>query len=312
MSQLETGDKRHPIQVVARRTGLTLDLLRAWEKRYGVVEPARSEGGRRLYSDDDVERLRLLRRASEAGRRISRISQLSVDELAAMVEEDSREEVAEQTAARTDLSAGIFLKASLSAVERLDPRELEATLKRALVTLSGPVLIDGVLAPLLEQIGEQWCHGLLSPANEHLASAIVVRILGDVISAAEPTGTAPNLVVATPAGQVHEFGALFVAATAAADGWRVTYLGRDLPGGDIAATANATGAEAVALSIVSRAPDAGELEGALLELRKKLSGDVPILVGGASADSYVKVLDKIGAERIDSLDELRSALAEVA
>ncbi len=305
-------EKRHPIQVVARRTGLSLDLLRAWEKRYGVVEPERTEGGRRLYSDEDVERLRLLKRASDAGRRISRISKLNIDELAAMVEEDESEEATAATGAETDLSAGIFLKACLAAVERLNPRELEATLNRALITLSGPVLIEGVLAPLLGQIGERWSHGMLSPANEHLASAIVVRVLGDVIAAAEPSGEAPNLVVATPAGQLHEFGALFAAATAASEGWRVTYLGRDLPGADIAATANSTGAEAVALSIVSPGFDADELVESLLELRKELSDDVPILVGGASTDSYAKVLDRIGAQRVESLDELRSTLNDMS
>jgi DNA-binding transcriptional MerR regulator len=88
----DTGVKRHPIQVVVRRTGLTADVLRAWEKRYGVIEPGRSEGGRRLYSDRDIERLRLLRRATGAGRRISQIAGLATEELAALVKEDEREE----------------------------------------------------------------------------------------------------------------------------------------------------------------------------------------------------------------------------
>ena len=83
--------KRHPIQVAARRSGLSQDTLRAWEKRYGVVEPARSGGRQRLYSDQDVERLRLLRSAVEEGRRISEVANLSAKELTALVLEDRAE-----------------------------------------------------------------------------------------------------------------------------------------------------------------------------------------------------------------------------
>jgi methanogenic corrinoid protein MtbC1 len=170
------------------------------------------------------------------------------------------------------------------------------------------VLIDGVVAPLLEQIGERWSHGRLRPAHEHLASAIVVRILGEVIEGAEPSAPGPSLVVATPPGQLHEFGALFVAVTAVSEEWRVTYLGRDLPGADIAAAANETDADAVALSIVFTATPATELERELVALRNGLSAKLPIFAGGAAAASYSAALEAIDAERLEDLDELRIAL----
>ncbi len=309
MSDVDSKEKRHPIQVVARRTGLSLDLLRAWERRYEVVEPGRTEGGRRLYSDEDVEHLRMLKRASDAGRRISQIASLGTDELAALVEEDQREALeGEAEPAAPDLGASIYLKACLAAVERLDALELEATLNRALVNLSAPALIDGVVGPLLGQIGELWSHGTLRPAHEHLASSIVVRILVELIQAAEPSGPAPNLVVATPPGQLHEFGALFVAVTAASEGWGVTYLGRDLPGSDIAAAANEKGAEAVALSIVFTSTSGSELQDELETLREALPADVPIFAGGASAENYRDALEAIGAERLEDLNEFRLAL----
>ncbi|HSG82294.1 MAG TPA: cobalamin-dependent protein [Gemmatimonadota bacterium] len=312
MRESESSRKRHPIQVVARRTGLSLDLLRAWEKRYGVVEPGRSAGGRRLYSDDDVERLRMLRRASDVGRRISNLAGLSTDELAALVEEDAREEIEDSGRAtgRDEVSTAIFLRSCQSAIERFDARELEATLRRAQVSMGSADLIDGVLAPLLQRIGELWSHGRLSPANEHMASPIVVRILSDVIHAAEPSGTAPRMVVATPAGQLHEFGALFVAATAASAGWSVTYLGRDLPGEDIAAAAGSTGADAVALSIVRSGGHDDELVSDLRSLRKNLAREIPIFVGGAAAGHYSAILEEIGAQPLNDLNELRLILTE--
>ncbi len=151
----------------------------------------------------------------------------------------------------------------------------------------------------------------MRPAHEHLASAVLLRVLGKLVEAAEPSGAAPNLVVATPAGQQHEFGALFAAATAAAEGWRVTYLGSDLPAEDIAAAASETGAEAVALSIVY-VTDQRRMEDELRTLRRRLQPDVPILVGGAAIASYKSVLDEIGARQVSDMAELRSALAELS
>ncbi|MEQ9569536.1 MAG: MerR family transcriptional regulator, partial [Longimicrobiales bacterium] len=87
-SPSSSREARHPIRVVASRTGLTPTLLRAWERRYGVVEPGRSDGGQRLYSDDDIERLVLLKRATDAGRAIRLVADLTVDELRDLVQED--------------------------------------------------------------------------------------------------------------------------------------------------------------------------------------------------------------------------------
>jgi len=309
----DSGRKRHPIQVVVRRTGLTADVLRAWEKRYGVVEPGRSEGGRRLYSDEDIERLRLLRRATGVGRRISQIAGLATKELAALVKEDEREEavVAVKPDLETLQAAEVYLRGALAAVGKLDARELEAVLERAMVTLSAGAFVERVAAPFLRRVGDLWSHGDVTPANEHLASAVMLRVVGRVIEAAEPSGSALSLVVATPAQQLHEFGALFAAATAAAEGWRVTYLGRDLPASDIAGAARDTSADAVALSIVY-APDPAVVESELRELRGQLAVNAPLLVGGAAVPSLKKVLDEIEAVQLSDMDELRATLAQLS
>lgn len=309
--QFRSTQKRHPIQVVARRTGLTPDLLRAWEKRYGVVAPSRSEGGRRLYSDEDIERLRLLHRATRAGRRIGRVAALEAEELAALVREDEREE-AEALVERRGAGAAAdpHLQAALDAMERLDARALEAALNRAMVMLSSPVLIEEVAAPLLERVGELWSEGEVRPAHEHVLSAVLLRVLGKLIEAAGPPRLESSLVVTTPAGLHHEFGALFVAATAAGEGWRVTYLGRDLPAADIAAVARDTDADVVALSIVYPA-GAPEVERELRALRRELSPDKTLLIGGAAARSYAEVLDEMGAIVLTDMEGLRQQLRDL-
>jgi len=310
----DSSKKRHPIQVVARRTGLTVDVLRAWEKRYSVVEPGRSEGGRRLYSDDDIERLRLLRRASKAGRRISQVSSLGTDELATLVREDEREEVESgpEEALGEATAAELYLKTCLAATERMDAEELEAVLNRALLTLNSQTFIDGLAAPLMRKVGDAWSQGDVRPAHEHVASAVLQRVMARLLDGLQPVTGAPNVVVGTPAGQSHEFGALFAAATAGALGWRVTYLGPNLPAEDIAMAVRDTGADMVALSIVYPTEDTELLEEELKELRLALPPAVPMLAGGAGMSSCKEALDEIEAIQLDDMEELSRALADLA
>ncbi len=301
--KIAPDEKRHPIQVVVRRTGLTADVLRVWEKRYAVVEPGRSKGGHRLYSDDDVERLLLLNRVTSAGRRISRMARLETEELQRLVDEDSEAALAARPAAPVTVTAEPHLMACLSAVDRLDGRGLETSLMRATVALPAPVLIQDVVGPLLARIGEQWEHGRLSVGHEHLASAVIRRVLESIMNACAPEPDAPAIVVATPAGQAHEFGALLVGAAAAAFGWRVTYLGTSLPGSDIAGVALNTGARAIALSIVYPGDDP-RLGGELEAVREATGQEAEILVGGRSALNYRESIESIGAMLITDVSQL--------
>lgn len=301
--------KRHPIQVVARRTGLTVDVLRVWEKRYGVVEPTRSPGGHRLYSDDDVERLNLLRSATEAGRRISKVADLTLSDLRSLVREDADAAVNRHRVSRESLSPAPeeHFSACLEAVDGVDGRRLETTLTRASVALAAPVLIEQVLAPLMAAIGERWEHGRLSPGQEHLASSVIRRVLESLTRSVNAGPEAPGLVVATPTGQVHEFGALFVAAAAATQGWRVEYLGTDLPAADIAEVARLTGASAIALSIVYPSDDP-RVADELVALRAASGHAMPILAGGRAAAAYEEALEAADVRLVNSLHDLHAAL----
>lgn len=301
--------EKHPIRVVARRTGLSPDVIRAWERRYGAVSPSRTSTSRRLYSDEDVERLLLLAQVTAAGRRIGDVARLSPAKLRAMVEEDR--EAASRVgvsgpAASGATSAERHLAAALEAVRTLDAAALERVLGEAAMHLAAPLLIDGVLVPLMSIAGELWRSGELRPAHEHLLTAVVRSFLGSRGNgvASEP---APELVVATPTGQRHELGALIAAVAAAADGWRVTYLGADLPAEDIAAATLGRGARAVALSIIFPADDP-RMVPELRTLRARLGEKIALLVGGASARSYAGLLDAVDARVLTSFGELREAL----
>ncbi len=310
----KAGDKRHPIQVVSRRLGLSIDVLRVWEKRYGLVTPARSEGGHRLYSDADIERLRLVREAMAGGRRVGQLAALTEEQLSALIEEDRSEAVAQaavgiekQTLAQPDA----LVADCLQAVSALDANMLKAAIDRAFISLSPVEFIERVATQFMHLVGDLWHRRQLSPAHEHLASSVTRNALAEVIARLQPDDGAHRLVVATPSGQRHEIAAALVTTTAQLEGWAVTYLGPDLPAADIASAVEQTNANAVALSITV-APSDPQLTDELNLLRQSLPPEVTMLVGGQAADSMEAELKAIGARYTHDLANARQALRELA
>ena len=221
------------------------------------------------YPDAEVERLSLLQRATNAGHSIGHIARLSGVQLAELFQADQADQpAANRFAPNSDVVMGraeavieaegtestapdsFHLDRCLKAIEDLVPGALDAALGRAAVALGQGAVLDRVVAPLVGEVGERWRRGVLRIAQEHLATAVIRTFLAGIMQRARVDEQAPNLVVATPTGQLHEIGALLAAAAAATEGWRVTYLGSNLPSEEIAATALHSGARAIALSIV--------------------------------------------------------------
>jgi DNA-binding transcriptional MerR regulator/methylmalonyl-CoA mutase cobalamin-binding subunit len=305
---------RHPIKVVAARTGLSAHVIRAWEKRYGAVEPGRTESNRRFYADSDVQRLSLLRQATQLGRSIGHLAGMSTEELAALIDEDRAAGSALPLRARSSRlppDADLHLRECLAAIHEFDASALESALLHASVALPVNELIGGLLIPTMIKVGESWQRGELRVAEEHMATAVVRTFIGNLIASFRPDANAPRLLVATPAGQRHEFGALAVAAMAAADGWRVTYLGPDLPATEIAHAAVQSSARAVALSVVYPTDDV-HLAPQIEHLRRLLSPVTPILMGGMGAEAYRRNLGPSAVTFIPDLPGLRRELRQLA
>lgn len=301
--------------VVSDRTGLTPDVIRVWERRYGVVEPARDAAGNRLYTDADVARLDLLARAVEGGRSIGRIAELPEGELADLVRSDAtarwrastREGPGLGDRVEADEAAASFVDAAMQRARGLDAAGLEAVLERAAMLLGVRVFLERVVAPLQRRIGEEWHAGVLGVAHEHLASGVMVPLLGRLRSRMPTSSTAPLLAVATPSGERHEVGALLAAAVASSEGWRVLYLGPDLPASEIALAAASAGAQAVALSVV-RSAGSGETAAELRAVAEALAGKVTVLVGGAGVDAVAPDLEGAGLVLLDGLGALEDYL----
>lgn len=316
ISSVDTSP-RHPIRLVANRTGLTVDLIRAWEKRYHVVEPARSDTQRRLYSDYDIERLRLIRIAKQNGRRLVDVAPLTLEALRDVVSEDSRYEVSQ------DVQAEIYrpswtsplessesaddIDALLFSVQTMDQHRFDQLLQEGLVKQSLPAFLQTVIGPLLSEIGESTRLGKMRIAHEHMATAHLRTFIGALRFRETYTGNEPKIVITTPTGQLHELGALMVAALVSVDGWLPVYLGPNTPADEIAACAMQSGARAVSLSLTYPADDP-RIPTELTRLRSQLESKIPVFVGGSAASHHHELINRLGLLSPKSLDDLRHSL----
>ena len=306
-------ESRHPISFVCRRTGLSKHLIRAWEKRYSAVVPKRTETNRRLYSDSDIDRLKLLSRLIAEGHSIGQIAGLDRGRLDAILRDSHSTEASPITAPVSPPSTGTaedLLAQAQAAVTSANGEALLEALTDANVVLSQPRLLSEIVGPLLTWIGSQWHSGALRVGNEHYATGILRDFLAELRRKDRPRSAAPGLVVTTPSGELHEFGALMAALSAASDGWRDVYLGPNTPWQEIAQVTVDSGSRAVALSLSYPGDDPHVFE-ELENLRRYLPESVPIFVGGAGAVNQRSHLENLGLRCAESLDDLLTALSDL-
>ena len=168
-------EPKHPIQVVSRRTDLSADVLRAWERRYKAVQPARTPSGRRLYSDADIARLRSLKRATLAGRSIAQVAGLTDAKLRDLVSSDNIAELGRDALSPSlsgQANAEQFKEKALAAVRRDGASELHNTLLAASDALGARTAVERVLLPCITSMAESWTDNDLGLAAHHLSSAL--------------------------------------------------------------------------------------------------------------------------------------------
>jgi len=298
---------RYRIQVAARRAGVTEMTLRAWERRYAAVAPARSDGHQRLFSEADIERLILLRALTSHGTAISTLASLSTAELRRMapaaapaIPRHEKERVL--PVARKELAI------CRRAVAALDADHLQQVLMRLVLERGSLPFLEEVVSPLCGWIGEEWSGGRLNEAQERVASEVLRRVLGFMLQTLRRERRERHVVLTTLAGERHEFGAMMAGIVAAHDGWSYSYLGPDLPALAIGAAVKEVGARLVAVSIVAPLV-AAQPPRELVALRRAVGRRVEIVVGGPSSAVVDHVLGDARATRIGSLRDWRELLA---
>ncbi len=275
----------HTIQAVADRTGLTPDVIRVWERRHQAITPVRTASNQRSYTEEDIERLMLFRKLTDRGLRISNIATLSTEALQSLLQKEERIPAPLTVALPMAPNEQDAVQAALNAIIAMEAEQLESLLQRAVVDFGMVSFLTRFVAPLVVQVGEQWRNGTLRTCQEHFCSAYLRSFLGRHLLDANPTGTGPRLVVATPPGHFHELGSLMVAVVAAQQGWQVLYLGASVPAEELVFCAQLKAARALALSITYPADDE-HIPALLNQLRHQLPKETAIITGGACVHHY--------------------------
>ena len=294
----------YTIKEAALRTGVPVALLRAWERRYGVVAPTRTAGGYRLYDEASLDRLRAMRRLVADGWAPS-VAAAAVlrGEVGPPGPEPASLDGAsgEATQAEEDRLVAGFVEAAIS----LDPTAVEGALDRIFAAGTYEVVVDRVLLPALVGIGEAWADGRLGVAGEHAASHAVLRRLSAAFQAAgQPGHPAGSVLVGLPAGSRHELAALAFAVAARRAGLPVLYLGPDLPASEWVAFTERSRPRAAVIGIPTRADVAPAV--AVADAIRAADRSVIVAFGGRSAADAAN--GRAGHRTLVLPDGLRSAV----
>jgi DNA-binding transcriptional MerR regulator len=299
-----TAENLSPIGFVARLTGLTTHVLRAWENRYGVVKPTRSSSGRRLYSQSDIDRLSLIKLATDAGHSISRLAKLGQADLQLLADKlRFSPKTTERYPSRVEpraLSPVDHLENCMQALYRLDGVGLQRALENSRIDLPRIELLTEVVSPLLSRVGDLWASGSIKIIHEHKVSFVVQGFLWEMLRTAPRNDFMPGLVVTTPLGQWCHLGAMMAAVVAADCGWRAHYFGPSLPAEEIVAAVRTKAAAALALSITFRAEES-IMRDEFSKFKRSLDDDIMFYVGGRSATFYRDLITDCGGLIVDNM-----------
>jgi DNA-binding transcriptional MerR regulator/methylmalonyl-CoA mutase cobalamin-binding subunit len=293
----------YSIKAVSQATGLTVETLRAWERRYGIVVPNRDQTGRRVYRADDVLRLRRLREATERGHPIGRLAELSEESLAQLLNDAPDR--------RSRATSSAFVERILEAAQQYRSAECEQALTLAIAMMPPQRLVSDVLQPLLREVGERWHRGQFAISQERLVSTIVRRHVGLMLDTYDRTARRQPIVFATLPGERHELGLLMSAMICASRGFKTHYLGPDLPEVEIARYAQEVGASIIALSVVLH-EQLAQLPQQLASLAQAMAPESAIWLGGLAPDALPADSVPEGCVMLRSYAELEQRLDMLA
>jgi methanogenic corrinoid protein MtbC1 len=287
-----------PIGAVERETGLSKDVLRKWETRYGFPLPERDGSGERLYPADQVARLRLIKRLLDSGMRPSHVV-------------TQGPEVLNELAGRRGLGSGTgeadsFGRGFVNALRAHDAPLLRQSLNRLLRQEGLRPFVQDKLAALIRLVGEAWARGELDIHEEHLFSEIIQSMLRGVVDELNDPSGQPRILITTLPGEPHGLGLLMVAALASLETAYCLSLGTQTPLQDIRGAVEARSIDVVALSFSVNFP-ARAVSPALTQLREMLPDDVEVWVGGEGAVRWARPDD--GIVVLESLSKIHGAIA---
>lgn len=296
----------HTIKEIADEVGVSATTLRAWERRYEVVEPRRSQGGYRLYSPRDARVLALMASLVRQGRPPRLAATEARDRV--LGEPAPTADAADASDAASPMPLDEHLvEALLQAAAAMDAPAVTAHVETLLSLGPLAAVVDRQLMPAMAELGERWARGQVSVAGEHLAANTVMRALASEYARDRDAGHGPRVLIGLPPGARHEIGLLAFAALARGAGLRTEYLGADLPVEEWAQVVRAPDVGAIVLAL----PTAAEATtaAAVFAACREASPDLVVAVGGSHQHRAPDGVLRLGHELGPAARTLAAALA---
>ena len=275
--------KPYAIGTAARLAGIPPETLRIWERRYEILAPGRSEGGHRLYSEDDVAILRAVKELVDAGMRIGSVARMEKTELLAAAAQRRP-----ASAVAAPLASTTLVDEVLAAAPTLDASVVGPLLDRPLLISPGAEVVTSIYLPLLARIGDLWHRGLIPVRVEHFVEKLVTSRIHAILQATPQPSSGRLALCACPPDERHEVGLLAAALSLKTQGFDVTVLGADLPVPDLARAAQTLAPAVVVLAVTNSLSDGARQ--ALPALDAPPLRDIPLLVGGPQARELTTLL----------------------
>ncbi|RKH15720.1 MerR family transcriptional regulator [Corallococcus sp. CA047B] len=285
------AERTYRIHIAAELSGVRVELIRAWERRYGVLVPERTPAGYRVYTDRDVAVLKRLKALTDEGVAISEAAKL-LPQLMAELDVASPPRREERGPVDGGTQPGAWRAAVMAAAEAYDQPCVSRILDQVLSALPPLRAFEEVLVPVQREVGERWHAGTLSVAQEHLVTQVVRERLVSLLHGA-PEGGRKHAVLACFPEEEHELGLLGAALRLRYAGVRVTLLGQRVPTADLGVLVARARPDVVGLSAVT---DRGAtvFEDVLRRLGEALPRELPVWVGGPAAQAHADVCERLG------------------
>ncbi|MEQ1792720.1 MAG: cobalamin B12-binding domain-containing protein [Nitrospira sp.] len=293
----------HRIHRVAKLTGLSKDVIRVWERRYGLVQPSRSSNRYREYSDEEVALLRFVKAQMEQGATIGALATEGHDSLVA------RMRVATPVSEADQKPHDRLLDELIGSLDPMDKAGFERRLNGAVAVIPFEEAVQRILLPLQRRIGELWHEGHLNIAVEHYVTKIIQQKLFSVMNQLPVNEFGPRILIACPEGETHEIGAQAVAYIAATKGCHVYYLGPNLPYSDLVSFCEKISPDLVLLSLTELKQETATLHH--IKQLEHLATRWSVAVGGQGARAMGDRLSDTKIELLDDLTALHSRLTMI-
>ncbi|MFP2910001.1 MerR family transcriptional regulator [Pyxidicoccus sp. 3LFB2] len=291
------AERTYRIHIAAELSGVRVELIRAWERRYGVLNPQRTPAGYRVYTDRDVALLKRLKKLTDEGVAISEAAKL----LPQLLAELEAAPVPPATGSGPAPNLVGWQEAVLAAARVYDQARVSAVVDEVLAALPPLRAFDDVLAPLQREVGARWHAGRMTVSQEHLVTQVVRSRLVSLLHAA-PNSGARHAVLACFPDEEHELGLLGVALRLRHSGLRVTLLGQRMPAVDLAHAVAELRPDFVGLSAVNDR-GAEDFQATLTALVEALPRGVPLWVGGPAAQTHLEVSVRLGVRVFSAEDD---------